>query len=96
MGATEVGAEKVRIGIGPSISRNAGLNREAFPPAMPVARRQIDTILTGLAGEYHAAAELCRRGFCASLTLKNTPRSTSSCPLEEVSCPDHRRSDALR
>ena len=41
---------------------------------MQVAGRQIEKILTGLAGEYHVAAELCRRGFFASLPLKNYPK----------------------
>lgn len=41
---------------------------------MPVAGKQMSKILAGLAGEYHVAAELCRRGFFASLTLKNYPK----------------------
>lgn len=36
-----------------------------------VTGKAMEKILTGLAGEYHVAAELCRRGFFASLTLKN-------------------------
>ena len=41
---------------------------------MQVAGKQFEKILTGLAGEYHVAAELCRRDFFASLTLKNYPK----------------------
>jgi|GEM_PF-2316687 len=37
-------------------------------------KRQVAKILTGLSGEYYVAAELCRRGFFASLTLKNYPK----------------------
>jgi hypothetical protein len=33
---------------------------------------KISTTLTGVAGEYFVAAELSRRGYIASLTLKNT------------------------
>ena len=33
---------------------------------------KLSTILTGVAGEYFVAAELSRRGFVASLTLRNT------------------------
>lgn len=32
----------------------------------------LSTILTGVAGEYFVAAELSRRGYVASLTLRNT------------------------
>jgi len=32
----------------------------------------LSTILTGVAGEYFAAAELSRRGYVASVTLRNT------------------------
>ena len=39
-----------------------------------MAGKATDKILTGLAGEYHVGAELCRRGFFASLTLKNYPK----------------------
>ena len=45
---------------------------------MNVAGKAMDKILTGLAGEYHVAAELCRRRFFASLTLKNYPKVESS------------------
>ena len=34
--------------------------------------KALSTILTGVAGEYFVAAELSRRGFVASLTLRNT------------------------
>jgi len=33
---------------------------------------KLPTILTGIAGEYFVAAELWRRGYVASLTLRNT------------------------
>ncbi len=34
--------------------------------------RPLSKILTGIAGEYFVAAELSRRGYVASLTLRNT------------------------
>jgi hypothetical protein len=37
-----------------------------------VARKKLSTILTGVSGEYFVAAELSRRGYVASLTLRNT------------------------
>jgi|SRR5579884_1837848 len=39
---------------------------------MPAAR--VQTGLTGAAGEYYVAAELSRRGWLATVTLKNAPR----------------------
>jgi len=33
---------------------------------------KLNTILSGVAGEYFVAAELSRRGFSASITLRNT------------------------
>lgn len=33
---------------------------------------KLSTVQTGIAGEYFVAAELCRRGFVASITLRNT------------------------
>src|SRR6266404_468696 len=33
---------------------------------------RLNKILTGIAGEYFVAAELSRRGYVASLTLRNT------------------------
>ena len=33
---------------------------------------KVSTILVGVAGEYFAAAELSRRGYIASITLRNT------------------------
>ena len=39
-----------------------------------MAQKQQAKILTSLAGEYYVAAELCRRGYLASLTLKNYPK----------------------
>jgi hypothetical protein len=35
-------------------------------------RSQIDKILTGVAGEYYVAAELSKRNYIASITLRNT------------------------
>jgi hypothetical protein len=35
---------------------------------------QAEKVLTALAGEHYAVAELCRRGYVASLTLKNYPK----------------------
>ena len=34
--------------------------------------KKVSSILTGVAGEYFAAAELSRRGYVASITLRNT------------------------
>jgi hypothetical protein len=34
-------------------------------------RSPLTTVLSGVSGEYFVAAELSRRGFIASLTLKN-------------------------
>jgi hypothetical protein len=39
---------------------------------MPTERRRLSKTLSGVAGEYFVAAELSRRGYIASLTLKNT------------------------
>jgi hypothetical protein len=39
--------------------------------SMPT-RIKLDTILSGVAGEYYVAAELSRRGFIATITLRNT------------------------
>ncbi len=36
-------------------------------------KKKIDYNITGAAGEFFVAAELSRRGFIATLTLKNTP-----------------------
>jgi hypothetical protein len=46
----------------------AGLFYLAFMPQ----RARLSTGLSGVSGEYLVAAELSRRGFVASLTLKNT------------------------
>src|SRR5438132_1002560 len=35
-------------------------------------RSRLSTTLSGIAGEYFVAAELSRRGYIASLTLRNT------------------------
>ena len=37
-----------------------------------VQRSRISPVLSGIAGEYFVAAELTRRGYIASLTLRNT------------------------
>lgn len=37
-----------------------------------VQRARLSTVLSGVAGEYFVAAELSRRGYVASLTLRNT------------------------
>lgn len=39
---------------------------------MPAEHERITTILTGVAGEYFVAAELSRRGFIASITMRNS------------------------
>lgn len=56
------------MAIAPSQARERGGWQEA------VAKSQQDKILTALTGEYFVAAELCRRGYVASLTLKNYPK----------------------
>lgn len=37
-----------------------------------VQRARLSTVLSGVAGEYFVAAELSRRGYVASITLRNT------------------------
>lgn len=37
-----------------------------------MSQRRLSTILSGVAGEYFVAAELSRRGYIASVTLRNT------------------------
>lgn len=44
-----------------------------------MAKPQIDKTLTALAGEFFVAAQLCLRGYVASLTLKNYPRVDIFC-----------------
>jgi hypothetical protein len=39
---------------------------------MTTAQQRLSKTLSGVAGEYFVAAELSRRGYVASLTLKNT------------------------
>jgi len=39
---------------------------------MPDKNNQLSSVLCGIAGEYFVAAELSRRGFVASITLRNT------------------------
>lgn len=41
-------------------------------PPMPTTK-QLGKLLTGLAGEFMVAGQLCMRGYFASLTLKNYP-----------------------
>jgi hypothetical protein len=45
------------------------MNSSKTPPPEPA---KASTILTGVSGEYFVAAELSRRGYVASLTLRNT------------------------
>jgi hypothetical protein len=42
------------------------------PKKASIQSNKISGILTGVAGEYFVAAELSRRGYIASVTLKNT------------------------
>ena len=44
----------------------------AFKIILEVFMEKIPSILSGVSGEYFVAAELSRRGYIASLTLKNT------------------------
>jgi hypothetical protein len=37
--------------------------------------KKVSSILTGVSGEYFAAAELSRRGYIASITLRNNKRN---------------------
>ena len=37
-----------------------------------IKEKKVSSILTGVSGEYFAAAELSRRGYIASITLRNT------------------------
>ena len=37
-----------------------------------MSNNKVSSILVGVAGEYFAAAELSRRGYIASITLRNT------------------------
>ena len=42
-------------------------------PAIPVEIEGVrNKVLTGVTGEYYVAAELSRRGYIASITLRNT------------------------
>ena len=42
------------------------------------------TGLTGAAGEYYVAAELSRRGWLATVTIKNAPGTWSSPALVDI------------
>jgi len=44
-----------------------------------MAKSQVDKTLTGLAGEFLVAGNLCLKGFLASLTLKNYPKVDVFC-----------------
>ena len=55
--------------------RNLGASNRSTASASEVLRmKKLSSIQTGVAGEYFVAAELSRRGYVASLTLRNTPR----------------------
>src|SRR5271169_1911919 len=44
-----------------------------------MAKPQLDKTLTGLAGEFLVAGNLCLKGYVASLTLKNYPKVDIFC-----------------
>ncbi len=46
--------------------------RSSLERRKPSATEQIPPILAGVSGEYYVAAELSRRGFIASISLRNT------------------------
>jgi len=48
-------------------------------------RSNISKILTGVAGEYFVAAELSKRGYIASITLRNTKGVDILCSNSETS-----------
>ena len=48
-----------------AVHRRQVLGKEGFP-------LRLDPILTGIAGQHYVAAELCRRGWVATITLRNT------------------------
>src|SRR4051812_45231775 len=52
---------------------------------MPPEPEKITSILTGVAGEYFVAAELSRRGFVASITMRNSRGFDILAPNENAS-----------
>lgn len=46
---------------------------------------KLNTVLSGVAGEYFVAAELSKRGFIASITLRNTRGVDVLCSNSEAS-----------
>ncbi len=51
----------------------------------PISNNKRNTILTGVSGEYYVAAELSRRGYLASITLRNTKGVDILCSNAEAS-----------
>jgi hypothetical protein len=47
--------------------------------------RRLSAVLTGVAGEYYVAAELSKRGYIASITLRNTKGVDIVCSNEDAS-----------
>jgi len=47
--------------------------------------RKLSPVLSGVAGEYYVAAELSKRGYIASITLRNTKGVDIVCANEEAS-----------
>jgi hypothetical protein len=56
-------------------------------------RSRLSTGLSGVAGEYFVAAELSRRGYIASITLRNTRGVDRARPLRNSNIPAHRNLD---
>lgn len=52
-----------------TVRSKAGSN---FLPSMALGPQKLSSTLCGIAGEYLVAAELSRRGYIASITLRNT------------------------
>jgi hypothetical protein len=46
---------------------------------------ELNTVLSGVAGEYYVAAELSKRGYLASITLRNTKGVDVLCSNEDAS-----------
>jgi len=63
----DMGTERCRDGQEPFGKDSLSLN-----PARVHMENKRNTVLTGVAGEYYVAAELSRRGYLASITLRNT------------------------
>lgn len=57
----------------------------ALNPARVHMENKRNTVLTGVAGEYYVAAELSRRGYLASITLRNTKGVDVLCSNAEAS-----------